>query len=167
MSFTAGIVKLDDAPMLFKVVAGLTEETASISFQSIAWPEYYLRHSGYVMYQQKISRWDDQGKADATFYARENLLIDGFVSFQSTNYPDYFIMYDGTRMIIKQPTTDNLDAFAFSRECVVGVYASAYMLAILTLPGLSFFYRHLGLRGGHICPISVRLSITFFFKLFL
>lgn len=75
----------------FRMVSGLADSDG-VSFQSIEYPHYYLRHRGFVLY---LDYYDgtDLNNADATFYQRTGLADDTAYSFESYNYPGYFLRH--------------------------------------------------------------------------
>ena len=78
------------------VSPGLTGEEGTISFQSNAEPNKYLRHYGFILYlEDKNGRNAHIFPQDATFRIRENKFFLGFVSFESVNFPGRFLRHQG------------------------------------------------------------------------
>ena len=76
------------------VSPGLTGEAGTVSFQSPAEPNKYLRHFDFVMFlEDRHGRSADNFPQDATFRIIENKWFPGFVTFQSVNFPDRFIRH--------------------------------------------------------------------------
>ncbi len=75
----------------FKIVAGLAD-SSGVSFESVSYPGYYLRHSNYNLV---LNQTDGSSifKADATFYKVSGLADAGWSSFQSYNFPDRYIRH--------------------------------------------------------------------------
>jgi hypothetical protein len=93
---------LEDA--YWKMVPGLAG--AGISFQSLNFPNNYLRHSN----AQIITSGNDgtpQLKADATFYIRPGLSNASLVSFESYNFPGRYIRHNNSALY-SDPITDQL-----------------------------------------------------------
>ena len=75
---------------------GLTGESGTVSFQSPAEPNKYLRHYGFILYlEDRNGRNAHIFPQDATFKIIETKWFPGFVTLQSVNYPDRFIRHQG------------------------------------------------------------------------
>jgi hypothetical protein len=87
----------------FRVVPGLTG-SGTVSFQSVNYPGYYLRHYGY-----ELELAADDGSAvfreDATFRQVPGLADGSWSSFQSFNYPDQYLRHQDYQLRI-DPITD-------------------------------------------------------------
>eukprot|EP00947_MAST-08B_sp_MAST-8B-sp1_P001735 g1735.t1 len=79
----------------FRMVDGLTGDANTVSFQSVANPDYYLRHAGFVIRHNK-NDGSDLFKKDATWHRRDALTgASGYDSFESVNYPGRYIAHRG------------------------------------------------------------------------
>jgi hypothetical protein len=76
----------------FRLVPGLAGGSGYVSIESVNYPGYYLRHSGF-----DFSLAPDDGTsafaADATFRQVAGLADAGLASFQSYNHPDRYIRH--------------------------------------------------------------------------
>ncbi|GAB2979458.1 glycoside hydrolase family 43 protein [Saccharothrix stipae] len=87
----------------FRVVPGLAG-TGTVSFQSVNYPGYYLRHYAYDF----VLAADDGTstfKADATFRQVAGLASSSWSSFQSYNFPDRYIRHYAYQLRL-DPITD-------------------------------------------------------------
>ncbi len=89
----------------WKMVAGLAD-SSGVSFESVSYPGYYLRHSNYV-----ISLVKNDGtstfKADATFYKTAGFADSAWTSFKSYNYPDRYIRHSNYVLRIDPVTSSS------------------------------------------------------------
>ena len=95
---------LDHMDSSFVMKEGLADSHC-VSFESLNYPEHYLRHSGSKIILSK----DDQTellKLDATFCIRSGIKSSNGESFESFNYRNYYIHNDGTELSIKQGEGD-------------------------------------------------------------
>ncbi|HYH04958.1 MAG TPA: AbfB domain-containing protein, partial [Bacillota bacterium] len=77
----------------WQIMPGLANSSSGyVSFQSVSWPGYYLRHKNYDFVLEKHDG-SDTFKADATFKQVSGLANSGWSSFQSYNYPDRYIRH--------------------------------------------------------------------------
>ena len=65
------LTKIHPGLQNFKVVPGISGVPGTISFESIARPGHFLRHSNYLMWLHKYQN-TDLYKKDASFYPRYN-----------------------------------------------------------------------------------------------
>ena len=75
----------------WNIVPGLADSSA-VSFESVEYPGYYLRHYGFVLY---LAQYENSTtyKQDATFYARDGWADTNMKSFESYNFPGRFIRH--------------------------------------------------------------------------
>jgi len=67
----------------------------SVSFRALSKPNYYLRHSNFVLYLvEKPSANDGLYNADTSFFPRGGLSSSKDVSFESLNYPGYYLRHN-------------------------------------------------------------------------
>ncbi len=86
--------KLDSS---FRIVKGLADPTC-ISFESVNFPGYFLRHRDWQIY---IDRFDgsDLNRKDATFHVRQGLANPNCNSFESFNYPGHFLRHKNWELL--------------------------------------------------------------------
>ncbi len=88
----------------FRVVPGLAGNSGYVSFESVNYPGYYLRHYGFEFVLAA-----NDGSAvfapDATFRQVAGLGNSGWSSFQSYNYPDRYIRHYDYQLRL-DPITD-------------------------------------------------------------
>lgn len=88
----------------WRIVPGLAG-TGTVSFQSVNYPGYYLRHKDYVV----VLAADDGSatfKADASFKAVAGLASSSWTSYQSYNFPDRYLRHYAYKLRI-DPITDS------------------------------------------------------------
>ncbi|MFC0111551.1 glycoside hydrolase family 43 protein [Kibdelosporangium aridum] len=76
----------------FRLVPGLADNAGHVSFHSVNYPGYYLRHYGYDF----VLAPDDGSaafRADATFRQVPGLADSSWTSFQSYNFPDRYVRH--------------------------------------------------------------------------
>ncbi len=89
--------RIDQAPIdpindsKWKLVAGLADSNG-VSFESVNYPGYYLRHSNYILV---VNQNDNSAtfKADATFYKTSGFADAAWTSFRSYNFSDRYIRH--------------------------------------------------------------------------
>lgn len=76
----------------FRQVPGLANNSGHVSFESVNFPGYYLRHSGFDFV---LAPNDGSATfhADATFRPVPGLANSSWTSFQSYNFPDRYIRH--------------------------------------------------------------------------
>lgn len=104
----------DKKDSAFKIVPGLAD-SRYISFESVNFPGYYLRHQSFRI---KLQRFDGSQlfKEDATFIMLPGLADHSCKSFESFNYPGLYIRHShfhlyidkGTDSLFKQDATFKL-----------------------------------------------------------
>ncbi|MEM7368452.1 MAG: AbfB domain-containing protein [Bacteroidota bacterium] len=86
----------------FRVVAGL-DGGSTVSFESVQYPGYYLRHEGFQMKLHPKSGGNATFSKDASFQ-----LVPGLAdaqktsSFQAVNFPGHYIMHKNFKFILSQ-----------------------------------------------------------------
>jgi hypothetical protein len=80
-------------------------DPAAISFESINYPGYYLRHQNF---QIKLHKNDGSRlfQEDATFRKVSGLADYSKFSFESLNYPNYFIRHKNFLLYIERGSGD-------------------------------------------------------------
>jgi len=72
-----------------------------VRINSFNYPDTYLRHSNYEIYQH-----DDDGSdlflKDSTFTVVSCLAVGDCYSFESLNYPGYYLFHDGDLLYIRE-----------------------------------------------------------------
>ncbi len=91
---------LDKKDATFKIVSGLADSKC-ISFESINYPKYYLRHEDFRVKLNEYSD-DELFKKDATFKKVEGLAKTSGASFESYNYPGYYIRQKDSHLYIEE-----------------------------------------------------------------
>lgn len=88
----------------FRLVPGLANNSGYVSFQSVNFPGYYLRHYGFD-FQLAQNDGSATFAADTTFRRVAGLADASWTSFQSYNYPDRYIRHSGFVLRIDPITT--------------------------------------------------------------
>ncbi|MBT2288417.1 AbfB domain-containing protein [Paenibacillus albidus] len=110
---SAGRIDANVSPVAdsqWKIVPGLADPTY-ISFESVNYPGYYLRHSDYNIVSNQNDGTSSFAK-DATFRQVTGLADSEWSSFQSYNYPDRYIRHSNNVLYIQtiSTTLDKADA---------------------------------------------------------
>ncbi|WP_224364698.1 glycoside hydrolase family 43 protein [Hyalangium versicolor] len=98
----------------FRIVPGLADSTA-ISFESVNFPGYFLRHDGSPLVLAK-NDGTTQFKQDATFVDVPGLANSTWLSYQSYNQPDSYIRHYNYVLRIEPITTTTGQSDATFRE---------------------------------------------------
>ncbi|GAB7044963.1 glycoside hydrolase family 43 protein [Catenuloplanes indicus] len=88
----------------FRIVAGLAGGTGTVSFESVNYPGYYLRHYGFD-FQLAPGDGSATFAGDATFRRVAGLADASWSSFQSYNYPDRYLRHSNYLLRL-DPITD-------------------------------------------------------------
>ncbi|MEJ3744451.1 glycoside hydrolase family 43 protein [Actinomycetes bacterium KLBMP 9797] len=88
----------------FRVVPGLAGGSGYVSFHSVNYPGYYLRHYGYD-FVLAANDGTSTFAGDATFRQVAGLANSGWASYQSYNYPDRHIRHYNYQLRL-DPITD-------------------------------------------------------------
>jgi hypothetical protein len=92
----------------FFMVSGLaTDDPSAVSFESINFPNRYLRHRNGEIWLDDCDG-STLFKADATFWKRAGLANSANRSFESYNYPGEYIRHSNY-LLCRQPITTDLD----------------------------------------------------------
>eukprot|EP01084_Bolivina_argentea_P315644 546891_1 len=86
----------------FKIVSSLIGHGDYISFESVNYNGWYLRHSGYAL---RLNSYDksDLFRNDASFKVIPSLIGDiNYVSFESHNYGGHYLRHSGYQLYIHQ-----------------------------------------------------------------
>ncbi|GAB4004957.1 hypothetical protein GCM10029992_51420 [Glycomyces albus] len=86
---TSNVSPAQDAQ--FRLVPGLAD-SAGVSFESVNFPGYYLRHS-YFDLKLEADDGTSPFAADATFHRESGLADESWTSFRSYNFPDQYIRH--------------------------------------------------------------------------
>ena len=85
-------------PRKWKIVSpGLCGSPGTISIQSASNPNRYLRHRGFVFYEDPFVNTDLYRK-DACFFHWKDKWFSGHDAFESFNFPGRFIRHSGWRL---------------------------------------------------------------------
>ncbi|HYH03354.1 MAG TPA: AbfB domain-containing protein, partial [Bacillota bacterium] len=92
----------------WKLVPGLAD-SACVSFESVNYPGYYLRHSGYIVY---LNQNDGSAtfKADATFREVSGLKDSSWKSYQSYNFPSRYLRHQNFLLKIDPISSSSSDS---------------------------------------------------------
>lgn len=87
----------------FRIMPGLADSSA-VSFQSVNYPGYYLRHQNYDFV---LAPYDGtaQFAADATFRQVAGLASSSWTSFQSYNHPNHYLRHYAYQLRLDPITT--------------------------------------------------------------
>jgi hypothetical protein len=88
----------------FRLRPGLAGASGTVSFESVNFPGYFLRHSGFD-FQLAANDGTTLFAQDATFRQAAGLADSGWTSFQSYNHPDRYIRHYGYQLRL-DPITD-------------------------------------------------------------
>jgi hypothetical protein len=95
-------------PMYWRLISpGLDGQEGTVSFQSIADSNKYLRHSEYLLVESPNDNTASFSKA-ATFYNRMDKYFSGYDAYESVNYPNFFIRHSGFRLRIAEDDGSDL-----------------------------------------------------------
>ena len=99
--------KLDKNESTFVMVPGLAEDVGGVSFKSLYYPGYYLRHRRFKL---EIGRYDgsDLFREDATFKIKPGLADNQYISLESFNYPKYYIRHYFYRLYLHKKSSSSL-----------------------------------------------------------
>lgn len=90
----------------WQIVPGLANGSANyVSIQSVYFPGYYLRHTGFDFVLEK-NDGTVSFKEDATFRRVPGLKDSSWTSFQSFNYPDMYIRHSNYELKLEAISTD-------------------------------------------------------------
>lgn len=96
----------DNDDFKFRVVEGLAGEN-SISFESVNFPDYYLRHVNFVLFL--APREDSEVfKNDSSFIVKEGLSNSNLVSFEAVNFPGYYLRHSSFAFFINENDNSNI-----------------------------------------------------------
>lgn len=87
----------------FQLVPGLAGG-GTVSFQSVNYPGYYLRHRNFEVWLDPADR-TSQFNADASFYQRSGLADGAGVSFEAANYAGRYIQQSAYLLYVQVPGT--------------------------------------------------------------
>jgi hypothetical protein len=104
------VSNLDKKDATFRLVPGLASDD-DVSFESINYPGYYLRHQNFRIKLQRLS--DDANpdlfQRDATFRIVDGLADHSGISLEAFNYPGYYIRHSNFHLHLHQ--SDNTALF--------------------------------------------------------
>ena len=95
----AAYIKENSDDRFVLISPGLTGHAQSVSFRSCSDSTKFLRHRGYLLYEDPYSSAVLYLK-DATFTMRKDKWFDGYEAFESVNFPEFFIRHQGYRLKI-------------------------------------------------------------------
>lgn len=83
---------LDKEYSTFVMVPGLADKIGCVSFESVNYPGYYLRHQGFRLHLHAYEE-SDLYREDASFKIKPGLADNRDISLESLNYRNYYIKY--------------------------------------------------------------------------
>ncbi|MBW2363794.1 MAG: AbfB domain-containing protein, partial [Deltaproteobacteria bacterium] len=95
---------LDRQDASFRLVPGLANRNL-VSFESVNFPGYYLRHQGFRIKLARGSN-NDLFRKDATFKRVPGLANGSMVSFESYNYPGHYIRHRNFNLYLERGNTN-------------------------------------------------------------
>lgn len=102
----AGARMLENGNCQWKIVQGLANDGSEyVSFESVQYPGYYLRHKAYVLYLEK-NDGSQLFKEDATFKMTAGLANAEWVSFESYNVSGQYVRHFDYNLRIDPITND-------------------------------------------------------------
>ena len=101
---------------MFRMTFGLAEGTG-ISFESVAKPMHFLRHSNFALRLDPYENTELYRK-DATFRPRSGFAAKMCLSFESTNYPNYYIRHKNFNLVLETipPANKPMDIAIFMSD---------------------------------------------------
>jgi hypothetical protein len=81
------------------------QKTAS-SFQSVNYPDRFIRHKGFMGYIDPIQ--SDLDRSDASFLLVPGLADKRYFSFRSVNYPDHYLRHQNFELKLHKPDGSDL-----------------------------------------------------------
>merc|ERR1712183_1219711 len=91
----------------YKVIQGLCNIAGTISFESVANPGNFLRHSGFkILLDPRDS--SDLYRKDACFFPRYNKYFTGYTAYESVNYPNQFIRHENFILLLNKDNGSGL-----------------------------------------------------------
>lgn len=90
-------------------------EGDTYSFQSLNYPDRYIRHRNFLVELTAVS--SELDKKDASFKVVKGLWGNETISFESVNYPGYYLRHEGFVLKLHKATPDELFKKDASFKC--------------------------------------------------
>ena len=81
-------------------------QSAESSFQSVNYPDRYIRHKGFLGYIDPVH--SDLDRQDASFVLVPGLADGKLFSFRSVNYPDHYLRHQNFELKLHRPDGSDL-----------------------------------------------------------
>lgn len=121
----------------------------SSSFQSVNYPNMYIRHKSGEVYIEPIQ--SELDRKDASFVLVPGLYNEVYFSFRSVNYPKLFLRHQNGRIKLHQPNGSNLFWKDATFKIVPGLYGSGgFSFESINYSGYYIRYSDFKLYIGHI-----------------
>lgn len=118
-------------------------QTTSSSFQSVNYPDRYMRHKGFLGYIDPIQ--SDLDRNDASFIMVQGLADKTCFSFRSVNYPDHFLRHQNFEIKLHKPDGSDLYRKDATFKIVPGLYGEGgFSFESVNYPG--HYIRHQNFR---------------------
>jgi hypothetical protein len=118
-------------------------QTTVSSFQSVNYPDRYIRHKGFLGYIDPIRT--DLDRSDAGFVFVPGLADKKMFSFRSVNYPDHFLRHQNFEMKLHKPDGSDLYRKDATFKIVPGLYGEGgFSFESVNYPG--YYIRHQNFR---------------------
>lgn len=90
----------------FSSLSVVQAQTTISSFQSVNYPDRYIRHKGFMGYIDPIQ--SDLDRSDASFVLVPGLADKRYFSFRSVNYPDHYLRHQNFELKLHKPDGSDL-----------------------------------------------------------
>ncbi len=118
-------------------------QTAVSSFQSINYPDRYIRHKGFLGYIDPIQSGLD--RSDASFILVPGLADKNYFSFCSVNYPAHYLRHQNFELKLHTPDGSDLYRKDATFKIVPGLYGNGgFSFESVNYPG--HYIRHQNFR---------------------
>lgn len=118
-------------------------QTTISSFQSVNYPDRYIRHKGFMGYIDPIH--SDLDRKDASFVLVPGLADKRFFSFRSVNYPDHYLRHQNFELKLHRPDGSDLFRNDATFRIVPGLHGEGgFSFESVNYPG--YYIRHQNFR---------------------
>ena len=113
------------------------------SFQSVNYPDRFIRHKGFLGYIDPIG--SDLDRKDASFVLAPGLADQRYFSFRSVNYPDHYLRHQNFELKLHKPDGSDLFRNDTTFRIVQGLYGEGGVsFESVNYPG--YYIRHQNFR---------------------
>lgn len=134
------------AILLFPALLSLSivqAQTTASSFQSINYPDRYIRHKGFIGYIDPIQ--SDLDRRDASFVLVPGLADKRYFSFRSVNYPELYLRHQNFELKLHKPDGSDLYKNDATFKIVPGLYGEGgFAFESVNFP--DYYIRHQNFR---------------------